>query len=153
MNNTRQLTFIFSWSIVAYILMGTSCVGNNNSRLLWSASGVPLLHVKSIPFADVNTPGASFEDTFLFRLRGRLVYDDEETALYPLGYCSAFKPIHIESGNNQELHKSLLRNNGAIATVIGTLDLQTNNKFVAQLTNIQYVAAIHYHENKIEPCY
>ncbi|WP_437917849.1 hypothetical protein [Sphingobacterium sp. LRF_L2] len=57
------------------------------------------------------------------RVRGRLVYEYDDSAIYPFNDESEFKPIwiHIEN-DDQDLHSFLLSNDQGLVTVVGVLD-------------------------------
>ncbi|WDF70081.1 hypothetical protein PQ465_06800 [Sphingobacterium oryzagri] len=70
-------------------------------------------------------------------LRGKLVYEYDDVAIYPIGDYSNFKPvwIHIEQ-DETALHDFLLENDRALVTVVGVLD--TSDLF----DDLQYSGAI-----------
>lgn len=57
------------------------------------------------------------------KLRGKLVYEYDDAAIYPFGDCTGFKPIwiHVDQ-DDADLHSFLLKNDDALVTVIGMVD-------------------------------
>lgn len=57
------------------------------------------------------------------KLRGKLVYEYDDAAIYPFGDCADFKPIWIHVDQDEvDLHSFLLKNDDALVTVIGMVD-------------------------------
>lgn len=57
------------------------------------------------------------------QLRGKLVYEYDDAAIYPLNDCSDLKPVWIHLDQDEiDLHQFLLENDHALVTIVGVLD-------------------------------
>ncbi|GHE30387.1 hypothetical protein [Sphingobacterium griseoflavum] len=56
------------------------------------------------------------------KIRGKLVYEYDDAAIYPFDDCSDYKPIWIHVDHESDLHSFLLQNDDALVTIVGVVD-------------------------------
>jgi hypothetical protein len=78
-------------------------------------------------------------------ISGRLVYEYDETAIYPFFDETGFSPVWIDVKSHESaLHRFLLNNHGASVVIQGTLDttqLIDKTRYSSAIVKLKYVSA------------
>lgn len=81
-------------------------------------------------------------------ISGILVYEYDETAIYPFFHETGFSPVWIDVKSHESvLHRFLLHNHGASVVIQGTLDttqLIDKTSYSSAIVKLKYVSAKSY---------
>lgn len=102
----------------------------------------------AINFDEINKKKVSQLHRKEVLIRGRLVYEYDETAVYPFFEETGFRPVWINLKSHElALHRFLLANHGTSVAIQGVLDttqIIDKNSYSSALVEINYVSAIGY---------
>lgn len=88
----------------------------------WRSMQAPQTEAETARFDEVNREKRTLHGKEV-KVRGKLVYEYDDAAIYPFNDCSDFKPIWLHIDQDEvDLHTFLLKNDEALVTIVGVLD-------------------------------
>jgi len=124
------------------ILCGASCSFRNYTKVLWADKNSSK-NFTTISFGDIDSRLGEGFDGSIVEMNGRLCFTEDNTALYPPGDTSMFRPVWLSLASvTPELKKILAQNHGAMVSITGTIDLKNREQYFPYYCEIKNISCI-----------
>lgn len=137
----ENICFLF---VIIVGVFQCGCLVDNRATVLKLHSAEISMNKKQVYFDEVSEKSAEELHGKIVHVRGKLVYEYDEAAIYPFYHESGFKPVWIHVGDSDpKLHQFLKEHDGEMTTIVGVLDTASYvDKFVysSLLRDIQSVS-------------